>query len=286
MIADMHVHTRWSSDSVTSVEEQVERAIELGMKSICITDHQDFDAPKFPPDYFTFLIDERGDDEAISAYIEDLTRIKTIYEQRIEVLLGIELGIQPHIADRLTKLADSFPFDFIIGSTHAFCKMDAEDKRHYEGVDIELAVSQYFQEELQNIKLFQGFDVAGHMDFVLRYGPGALEQFTYAKYGEILDEILKELIATGRGIECNTSKFAAKNMTNPHRDIIKRYAQLGGEIITSGSDSHVSSRLVEGFREVGEMVKDCGIQYETGVRTKSWTPQGLREELDHNVFTR
>ena len=83
--------------------------------------------------------------------------------------------------------ANSFPFDFIIGSTHTFHKMDAEDKRHYEGVDIQLAVSQYFEEELENIKRFQVFDVAGHMDFVLRYGPGALEQFTYAKYADILD---------------------------------------------------------------------------------------------------
>lgn len=266
MIADMHVHTRWSSDSVTPVEEQVERAIELGMKSICITDHQDFDAPKFPPDYFTFLIDDRGDEKAVSAYTADLIRIKELYKDKIEVLLGIELGIQPHITEELTTLAASFPFDFIIGSTHAFHKMDAEDKRHYDGIDIEVAVSRYFQEELQNVKLFREFDVAGHMDFVLRYGPGALEQFTYAKYGDILDEILKELITTGRGIECNTSKFAAKNMTNPHRDIIRRYAQLGGEIITFGSDSHVSSRLGEGFREVGEMVKECGIKYYTVFR--------------------
>lgn len=73
MIADMHVHTRWSSDSAVPVNEQVERAIELGMKAICITDHQDFDAPRFPPDYFTFLIDDRGDDEAISEYMAALT---------------------------------------------------------------------------------------------------------------------------------------------------------------------------------------------------------------------
>lgn len=261
MIADMHVHTRWSSDSAVPVNEQVERAIALGMKTICITDHQDFDAPRFPPDYFTFLVDDRGADEAISEYLADLTRVKEQYADRIEVLLGIELGIQPHLCEKLTAFAERFPFDFIIGSTHTFHKMDAEDKRHYEGVDIEAAVSQYFLEELENVKNFRGFDVAGHMDFVLRYGPGALEQFTYAKYGDILDELLKELIASGRGIECNTSKFVAKNMTNPHRDIIKRYAELGGEIITFGSDSHVSERLGEGFKEVGEMVKACGLDY-------------------------
>lgn len=266
MIADMHVHTRWSSDSTVPVEEQIERAISLGMESICITDHQDFDAPRFPPDYFTFLIDDRGDEEAVSAYLADLTAVKERYRDKIEVLLGIELGMQPHLCRKLTEFVELYPFDFVIGSTHTFEKMDAEDKRHYEAIDIETAVRRYFEEELRNVKGFQGFDAAGHLDFVLRYGPGALEKFTYEKYADVLDELLIELISTGRGIECNTSKFAAKNMINPHRDIIRRYARLGREIITFGSDAHVSSRLGEGFTAVGDLVRDCGIKYYTVFR--------------------
>lgn len=261
MIPDMHVHTRWSSDSVTPVEAQIERAIGLGMKSLCITDHQDFDAPPFPPDYFKFLLNDVGDDDATAAYIADLTALKEKYSDKIELLIGIELGIQPHITEKLNEYALKYPFDFIIGSTHTFHKMDAEDKRHYEDVDIETAVRQYFEEELKNVKGFHHFDVAGHMDFVLRYGPGARESFSYSKYGDIIDEILKELINTGRGIECNTSKYKAKNMINPNKEIIKRYAELGGEIITFGSDAHVAERLGEGFCEVSQLVKSYGISY-------------------------
>lgn len=261
MIPDMHVHTRWSSDSSVPVREQIERAAALGMKQICITDHQDFDAPKFPPDYFTFLIDDKGDDDTVKKYVDDILEIKDEYAGRIEVLAGIELGIQPHLTEKLNAFADRFPFDFIIGSTHTFCGMDAEDKRHYENVDVEEAVRQYFMDELANVKGFKKFDVAGHMDFVLRYGPGAAETFTYGKYADVIDEILKELIQSGRGIECNTSKFKAKNMINPDREIIRRYAELGGEIITFGSDSHVSERLGEGFKEAGEIVRECGLKY-------------------------
>ncbi|HIV80080.1 MAG TPA: histidinol-phosphatase HisJ family protein [Candidatus Avanaerovorax faecigallinarum] len=261
MIPDMHVHTRWSSDSSVPVREQIERAAALGMKQICITDHQDFDAPKFPPDYFTFLIDDKGDDDTVKKYVDDILEIKEEYAGRIEVLAGIELGIQPHLTEKLNAFADRFPFDFIIGSTHTFCGMDAEDKRHYENIDVEEAVRQYFMDELVNVKGFKKFDVAGHMDFVLRYGPGAAETFTYGKYADVIDEILKELIQSGRGIECNTSKFKAKNMINPDREIIRRYAELGGEIITFGSDSHVSERLGEGFKEAGEIVRECGLKY-------------------------
>ena len=261
MIADMHVHTRWSSDSETPVEEQIKTAIDLGMEQLCITDHQDFDAPAFPPDYFTFLLNDMGDEETSRAYVQDLMELKAKYADKIELLIGIELGIQPHITDRLNEYAAKFPFDFIIGSTHTFQKMDAEDARHYDGVNIEAAVRQYFEDELANVKGFDKFDVAGHMDFVLRYGPGAVETFTYAKYGDIIDEILKTLIQSGRGIECNTSKFKAKNMINPNKEILKRYADLGGEIITFGSDAHVSSRLGEGFSQVSQIVKDCGLSY-------------------------
>lgn len=261
MISDMHVHTRWSSDSNTPVEEQIKTAINLGMEQLCITDHQDFDAPAFPPDYFTFLLNDMGDEETSRAYVQDLMELKAKYADKIELLIGIELGIQPHLTDRLNEYAAKFPFDFIIGSTHTFQKMDAEDARHYKGVNIEAAVRQYFEDELANVKGFDKFDVAGHMDFVLRYGPGAAETFTYPKYGDIIDEILKTLVESGRGIECNTSKFKARNMINPNVAIIKRYAELGGEIITFGSDAHVSSRLGEGFAEVSQIVKDCGLNY-------------------------
>lgn len=261
MISDCHVHTTWSSDSGTPVETQIQRAIDLGMKQLCITDHQDYDAPRFAPDYFSFLIDNVGDDDAIGRYLADLNSYKERYADKIELLFGIELGMQPHLGDKLEQLAQKFPFDFIIGSTHSFEGKDAEDRSHYEGVSIETAVGRYFEEELRNIQSFRHFDVAGHMDFVLRYGPGAQESFTYAKYGDILDEILKTLIETGRGIECNTSKFKAKNMTNPDRSILKRYAELGGEILTFGSDAHTPDRIGEGFGEVGEMVKACGLRH-------------------------
>lgn len=266
MIPDFHVHTKWSSDSDTPPKEQIEAAIRCGMKQLCITEHQDYDSPVFPPDYFNFLIADKGDDDSIKAYIENMTALKEEYADRIELLIGIELGLQPHLGERLQKIRDDYAFDFIIGSTHAFGGMDAEDKRHYENIDIETAVRRYFEEELVNIRAFRGFDVAGHMDFVLRYGPGAAETFSYEKYGDVLDAILLELIHTGRGIECNTSKYKLKNMTNPHMSIIKRYAELGGTILTFGSDSHVSSRIGEGFREVSKMVEACGIRYYTVFR--------------------
>lgn len=235
MIVDMHNHTYWSSDSNTPLKDNIETAISKGMRSICITDHQDYDATPFPPDYFTFLLNDTGETKP---YVNEILNYKELYKDKIEVLLGIELGIQPHLVEMLNQYASEYPFDFIIGSTHRFNELDAEDKKHYESVSIQEACESYFEQELINLKGFKNCDVVGHMDFVLRYCPGAVEYFSYLKFADVLDEILKEVISSGRGLECNTSKFVTKNMINPHLDIFKRYFELGGEIVTFGSDAH------------------------------------------------
>lgn len=260
MISDTHVHTRWSSDSEADPEAQILQAIACGMQHIAITDHNDYDAPTFPPDYFNFLIDNRGDDDAISRYIADLQRLKEQYAGKIKVLIGMELGLQPHVMDRITEVAKKFPLDFIIGSTHAFERMDAEDQRHYTGIDVQKAMERYFQAEYANLIQFPYYDTVGHMDFALRYAPGAAEGFTYEAHREILDAILQEVIRRDKAIEVNTSKYVLKNMTNPSMAVVRRYAELGGRFVTFGSDSHVPSRIGEGFDAVAEMVKDCGIK--------------------------
>lgn len=98
------------------------------------------------------------------------------------------------------------------------------------------------------------------MDFALRYAPGAAEKFSYAAYAEVLDAILGHIIRNDKALEINTSKYVLKNMTNPNIAIVRRYAELGGRLVTFGSDSHVSSRIGEGFTDVAEMLKAAGIK--------------------------
>lgn len=258
MICDMHVHTSWSSDSNTPAWQQIESAIAQGMESICITEHQDYDHPAFPPDYYTFLI---GDSDRTEEYFEDLKNLKLEYQNKIEVLIGVELGLQPHLADRLKAYTENFPFDFVIGSIHCFQGKDAEDASLYENVDVTEVCKNYFMEELENVLKIPCFDVVGHMDFILRYAPNAAENFAYQKYGDVLDSLLRAIIQSGRGIEVNTSKTKLRGMTNPDWTIIKRYAELGGEIITFGSDAHTAERIGESFNEVSQMVKSSGINY-------------------------
>lgn len=260
MISDVHNHCMWSSDSVTDPEIQVKQAITLGMKHICITDHLDIDAPGFPPDFFNFLIGNRFDDETFRSYFDNLTSVKEKYKDSIELLIGVEFGMQPHLVEQYEELHSKYPWDMIIGSTHTYQGMDGEDKRHYENVSNEEALRAYFEEELLNLQIYDCYDTVGHMDFAIRYAPGAINNFQYSTYSDILDEILKVIIRKDKALEINTSKLKSLGYTNPQLPVFERYWELGGRLITFGSDAHVPERLGEGFEEMAAVLKKIGFK--------------------------
>ena len=111
------------------------------------------------------------------------------------------------------------------------------------------------------IKKFKNFDVYGHLDYVVRYGPNRDADYTYAKYRDLLDSILKLLIEEGKGIEINTGglKKGLRDL-HPCTDIVKRYKELGGEIITIGSDAHDTANLAYGFDRAEALLKECGFK--------------------------
>lgn len=251
---DSHLHTGFSADSDTPPRLQIERAIALGMPALYITDHQDFDGP---PDVMDFTFDT-------SAYFDTLFQLKEEYQDRIELRIGVELGLQTGIPSDLPSYAASHPFEFIIGSTHFCDGMDPYYPIFYEGRSEKAAYRSYFEEELKNLTAYDCFDVAGHLDFVVRYGPNKNTFYSYEKYRDIFDEILNVLIKKGKGIECNTAGFRA-GLGQPHPAVwlLKRYRELGGEILTIGSDAHVPEHMAYHFDRAGELLKTCGFRYYT-----------------------
>lgn len=251
---DSHLHTSFSGDSDTPQEKQIEKAIALGMPALCITDHQDFDYP--PHDYiFTFDTEE---------YFQKLLHLKKIYKGKIDLRIGVELGLQTNLSVNLKDYTAKYPFDFIIGSTHVCQGMDPYYPEFYEGRSEADAYLSYFESELENIKTYDCYDVAGHLDYVVRYGPNKNTFYDYKTYADIFDEMLKTLIAKGKGIECNTAGFKA-GLGHPHptEDILKRYKELGGEILTLGSDAHCPEHLAYAFDSIAPVLKECGFKYYT-----------------------
>lgn len=255
MYCDFHTHTSFSSDGKATAEEQIEKAISLGMKKICITDHHDIGYPNEHGLSFNIDPDE---------YVTCLRALREKYADKIGVLIGIELGLQPKLTKELNAFVSAHDFDFVIGSTHLVGGKDPCFSDFFETNSESEAIRKYLEEVLLNVRSFDGFNVVGHIDYIVRYTPSRGGNYDCHDYFDIIDEILKTVIARGQGIECNTSRIGCGKLhCNPHEDIIRRYRELGGEIITLGSDSHMPRTLANGFDKAGEILKSAGFEHYT-----------------------
>lgn len=252
--ADSHVHSNFSGDSMEKIESIIERAIELGMNEITITDHLDLD---FPGDVNIFELD-------FEKYIETLKNLKKEYKNNIKLKIGIELGLQPQLKDSYNKIFECEDIDFIIGSSHCVKGMDIADKSFFEKYAKDEAHKLYFEEILKNIDAFPKISIYGHLDFINRYGRSIYDDYKKINlhmHKEIIDEILKKLIEKGIGIEINTSalRYGLRDF-HPCRKILKRYKELGGEIITIGSDAHRALDIMRDFDKAKETLKELGFK--------------------------
>ncbi|MGE4215162.1 MAG: histidinol-phosphatase HisJ family protein [Anaerotignaceae bacterium] len=257
--ADYHTHSNFSSDSSTPMEQNIQRAIELGLKEIAVTDHIDFDYPDLD---YPFMFD-------YADYRKQIDYLREKYSNCIKILIGVEIGIQPHVYPLITNLVNTNYYDFIIGSTHCVDKFDLCTNEFFHGKTKHDAYLGYFNDVLGNIKNCPIFSVYGHIDFINRYGDFEDKTMDYEEFAFITDEILTALIEKGKGIEINTSGFRyGLGHTHPQLSLVKRYKQLGGEIITVGSDAHVSSDITRDFETAYKMLKSAGFNYITTFQNK------------------
>lgn len=254
--ADFHLHSSFSGDSDTPMEQMILRGIELGLTKMCFTEHNDFDYPVTEREADGFF--EVNPD----AYLYDFLKLREKYAGKIALLFGVELGLQPHLSKRNAAFAKEHDYDFIIGSSHICHGKDPYYPAFYEGRSQEAAYREYFESILENLKVYSNFDVYGHLDYVVRYGPKKDEGYSYEKYRDIFDAILKKLIAEDKGIELNT-KGLSKGLrdVNPCTAIIRRYRELGGEIITVGSDAHTPEQIAAHFEQAAAILTACGFRY-------------------------
>lgn len=262
---DFHLHSDFSGDSETPAAAMIERAIELGLTGMCFTEHEDIDAPDTGID---FTVD-------FDRYFPVMEKLRTNYADRIHIGIGVELGFQPHLLEVLNRVPDRYPFDFVIASCHYVNGMDPyfpsyfEDKTEQEGYEL------YFLEQLKTLKNLHNFDTLGHMDYVVRYGPNQNKFYSYKTYADYIDPMLRLLIEKGKCLEVNTGGFRhGLGEPNPCTDILKRYRELGGELVTIGSDAHKPEHLCFDFDKAAAVLTELGFRYYTVFEQRK--PQQIR----------
>ncbi|HSQ88160.1 histidinol-phosphatase HisJ family protein [Romboutsia sp.] len=250
MFYDYHMHSNFSNDSKTDMEDMIKKSIDLGLKEICFTDHVDYDLDTD----FDWGID-------YNEYFNKLNFFQDKYRDKISIKKGIELGLQKQITDRCSEDSNKYPFDFIICSIHAINKLDLYFGEFFKDKTQREAYEAYFNELYTVIKKYKDYSVLGHLDLIKRYGAydKILED---SLFSDIIETILKQVIYDGKGIELNTScyRYNLPDLT-PSRNIINIYKDLGGEIITTGSDSHNTTQIAYKFDYIYSYLKDSGFNY-------------------------
>lgn len=256
MLSDFHLHSHHSADSNTLPEDIIRTAISLGMKHICFTEHNDFDYPT-NHDNLDFTLNT-------ALYFKELEALKNTYSNQIDVRIGIEAGLEICFEDRINQLIESNPFDFVIGSSHLINRMDPYYPEFFENRTEKECFEEYFTSILDNVKCFDNFDVYGHLDYIVRYPKTKDQYYSYSAFSDIIDEILRLLILKGKGIEINAGGLrSGLTFPNPHPDILRRYKELGGEILTIGSDAHTTEYIGKYFNDLVDIIKACGFEYYT-----------------------
>lgn len=253
---DSHIHTDFSSDSDSKMESMILAGIHKGLSSMCFTEHFD---PSFPvtEEGMDFLLD-------FNAYEKQFLLLKEKYDGQINLYHGVELGVQPGLEEECKSFYETYGsrYDFIINSTHVVDSLDPYYGTYFKKYETpQKAITHYFDNLLSNLSTFPNYQSVGHLDYICRYEPGTRTPFIYKEYQEIIDAILSHLIFHDKALEINTAgwKYGMED-PNPNHQIIKRYKELGGHLITIGSDGHKPEHLAYDFHRLAEFLKSFGFK--------------------------
>jgi len=249
---DNHIHSKFSGDSQMEAANACQKAIEMGLKGLVFTDHVDYDYPDFDND---FLID-------LDQYFEFFKSLQNEWKYKLDIRIGVEMGFQPHVLSKINETLSEYPFDFVINSVHVIDLLDPYTRAFYVGKTKHQAYERYLQEILCSINSYDNFDIIGHIGYAARYGDFEDKQMRYKDYSDLLDQILKATIQKGKGIELNTSGIRSDlHSPIPGYDVFDRYFELGGKIITIGSDSHFTEHIGHSFTEATDYLKKVGFKH-------------------------
>lgn len=241
---DFHMHSRVSFDGHDTGLTLARAAAANGLKEICFTDHLDYDP-----------LEQMGclafDTEIYNAEYDSLE------VPGLTIRRGMEFGMTPDNAELFKKDLQRRPFDFVLGSVHFVDDLDVYFEPWWRGKTVLEAERRYMEATLECVQVHDDFDVLAHLTYISKtHCHPAPRPLPCSEHREIIDEILKVLASKGKGLELNTSGMDRCGGFLPTADYFRRFKELGGEIVTVGSDAHKSDRVGQYSFEACQVLKD------------------------------
>ncbi|MEK6799294.1 MAG: histidinol-phosphatase HisJ family protein [Planctomycetota bacterium] len=254
---DQHLHSRHSFDCRTDPRANVESAIARGLSGLTFTEHFD----THPDDWAGCVYDD-------AAYSQTIESLRREFDARIFIGKGIEVCYQPSRMDFILDFLASHEFDLVILSVHYFAGVPVHRRDPWNGVDADRGTRLYLENVLEAVRfceqLHRGgtrvFDVLGHLDVVKRYTHRFLGSYDVTCCADLIDEILHACVRADLTPEINTSSLRQGLLeTMPGPSTVIRYAELGGQAMSLGSDAHRADDLGANFEKAVEMLREAGI---------------------------
>jgi len=262
-LVDYHIHSTLSEDAVSTPEEIVRVALERGLDEIVFTEHLEF-VP--PPDLEEpAFIPQRV--LAADEYRRTAESLRERFGDRLRIGMGVELGLEGHNLDALaTYLQENdLPLDYVLGSLHSIGGTLIQLPEFTDPLGPAGAARLYFDRLLEGIRRAADLgacDVVGHFDLVKR--SPTFGRFRLQDHREHAEHVLGEIISAGIGLEVNTSGYRqAPGEPYPGLETLKLYRQMGGEIVTVGSDSHRAATVGLESERALDFVRAAGFEHIT-----------------------
>ena len=259
-IFDCHNHCQFSFDGKrTTVEESARAARAKGLGGIAFTDHYDMFVPNSPEE-----------DEPVSAQTfdipgqqEEIDRVQALFGDSLKILKGLELGMNENSRKEILAVLSRHSFDQVIASVHYLEDSDPYYGTYFGGKDWKQAYGKYLETIYTEMTVLGDFDIVGHYDYVARYAPYPQDGIFYRDFSDIFDSMFRYLIENGKGFEINTKscKGGHGRKTSLDKDLLLRYREMGGEIITLGSDSHDADKVAEDFQAHASLLRSLGFRW-------------------------
>ena len=244
---DYHVHTNISADCEVSMADMATAAQRAGIRELCFTEHIDLEMPG----ELDFSVD-------FGRYRAELEKVRAQFPD-INIRMGIEAGLDMCTKDAMPAMLSGL--DYVVGSQHVVYGQDPYYEEIWGQYTQREIYEEYLAESLRCIQACDFFDVLGHLGYIVKFCPYEDKLMRYADFPDAIDAILKLLVEKGKGLEVNTNGLYMTPDTMPEAPIIRRYRELGGEIVTVGSDAHYEIVVGHAIPEALTTLKSMGFRY-------------------------
>ena len=251
-IIDLHTHTKNSPDGNHEALFMAETARDNKIHTVAFTDHCEVD-------YFY----KDNYDKVVENSYKDICDVREKLNGQINILRGVELA-QPHYLPELSqKILSTYNYDVVIGSIHNLREQeDFYNWKSFDGIDVQATMNEYFDELIKMLE-WGDFEILAHITYPFRYIfniCGYVEDIN--KYSDKVDELLKLCAEKDKALEINMGGLKYPiNKPAPDLDTVKRYKELGGRLVSVGSDSHYAERIGFGIPQAYEIAREAGFDF-------------------------